>query len=476
MIRTVSVTLVRPGASGPEVFLARRTKERDFLGGFYAFFAGRVESGDDELVVDTPEASDAHLRAAALRECLEECGVLFTTDGLRRLPAKTDLSNHAIGPLATSRLKPLGWWRTPQWMDPGFVTAFFTLSLSEEEGRALDDLANHLDTDEFDSGSWVAPSKALQRWERAEVLTTTPIRAILESFDSPGELLLGPTEKEAKTSEAIEICAGMVLLPLKTPTLPPATHTNCIVAGRDRFVVIDPGAYDGDSLRPLTAHLRQRLDGGQRCTAVVLTHHHRDHIGGVEPITELVDAPLLAHPETLKHIDDLSLPVKSIDDGDEIPVDHPGPLVALHTPGHAPGHIALYQPDTKVLIAGDLVASRGTIVVDPGEGNMGDYLTSLRRVRDLHPRLLIPAHGAPVTDPKSLLEHYLNHRQGREQKILDALREIGPALPSELVPLAYDDAPKAVWPLAERSLIAHLHHLVEQELAAEKDDGLFAAR
>lgn len=488
-ICTVSLTLVRPGRDGPEVFWARRNPDRGFLGGFHAFFAGGVESSDADLPVDTPTVEEASLRAAALRECFEECGALFTTDGLSHLPNDARFLEEAISPdepLAASRLDCFGWWRTPEWMSPGFTTVFYGLVLTEEEGRRLDDLCDHLDPGEFDSGLWITPADALRRWKRARALTTTPLRAVLEGLDAlsndtsslPRIPALGPSAKSPGTSQSSEICGGVTLIPVHTPTLPPATHTSAVVVGGDEFAVIDPGAPDPDALRPLTDDLQRRLDAGHRCVAIALTHHHRDHVGGIDAVADLVDAPLFAHAATLKRIDEPPLPTRRLDDGDELPVDHRAPINALHTPGHAPGHLAFHilpvegeePPAYDVLIAGDLVASRGTILVNPPEGHMGDYLASLRRIRELDPSFLIPAHGPPVADPRALVDHYLEHRQMREEKVLDALREMGPATPAELVPHAYDDAPQSVWPLAERSLLAHLHHLVEEGLAHQKDD------
>lgn len=482
---TASLTVIRPGASGLELFWARRCDDREFLGGFHAFFAGSVEPIDAQLSVDDPFLSDADLRAAALRECFEESGLLITESGLvHRSSPDRDISSAVENesPLAISRLCPLGWWTTPDWLNPVFHTAFYAAVLTDREGDGLDDLNGDLDSGEFASGSWISPSEALRKWRRGRALTTTPIRLILEQLadtERPADIgaidRLGRSRRESPTSATIEICAGVVLLPLETPTLPPATHTNAVIAGEKKFAIIDPGPSSTEALRPLLDHLQERDQRGDQCVGIVLTHHHPDHVGGVAELSRRLQVPVVAHPITLDRLGQVAQPARPLVDGNRIDIDHPGPLHAVHTPGHAPGHLALHQPDTDLFFAGDLVASRGTIVIDPPDGHMGSYLDSLRRIKTLSPRALIPAHGPPVTAPKKLLDHYLDHRQMREQKVLDALREHGPATATDLVSHVYADAPRAVWPLATRSLLAHLQHLEERDLASSRGE-LYSAR
>lgn len=472
-ILTVSTTLVRPTASGPELFWARRCPDRAFLGGFHAFFAGSIET------------HDADIESAALRECFEECGLLLSEGGLRRVPFEArspKVFADACPTLAYSRLQPLGVWTTPKWLTPSFCTSFFGVLLTEEEGSRLDDLSEGLDGREFDDGWWVSPSTALRQWWTGRAFATTPIRLIIESLKDapdrskslPKPKRLGTSPANPGTSQSSQICGGIVLIPLETLTLPPATHTNTIVAGHERFIIIDPGAPDEKRLEPLLNHLDDRRRRGHQCVGVALTHHHRDHTGGLEVLSHHLDAPLYAHPETLKRLGEPPLNPTPITEGQHIDIDHPGPLRAVFTPGHAPGHLAFFQGDTKLLFAGDLMASYGTIIIDPPDGNMGDYLRSLRRIRKLAPRSILCAHGPLVTAPRKLIDRYLEHRQMREQKVLTALRETGPARATDLVAQVYAEAPRAVWPLAERSLLSHLQHLVEQDLARYEDDAFIA--
>jgi glyoxylase-like metal-dependent hydrolase (beta-lactamase superfamily II) len=104
-----------------------------------------------------------------------------------------------------------------------------------------------------------------------------------------------------------------------------------------------------------------------------------------------------------------------------------------------------------------MVASVGTIIVEPTDGDMILYLDSLERMASLEPAALLPAHGNVIEDPQAILSFYLAHRLMREQKVLGALEAHGkPARPGDLVARAYDDTPQALWPLALGSLEAHL--------------------
>jgi glyoxylase-like metal-dependent hydrolase (beta-lactamase superfamily II) len=108
------------------------------------------------------------------------------------------------------------------------------------------------------------------------------------------------------------------------------------------------------------------------------------------------------------------------------------------------------------MAAGDMVASVGTILVDPSEGDMRVYLESLERMAELAPRVLLPAHGAPIADPAGKLAEYIRHRLWREEQVAAALAGRGRATARELVPIAYADTAPVLYPIAERSLISHL--------------------
>lgn len=253
-----------------------------------------------------------------------------------------------------------------------------------------------------------------------------------------------------------EIAHDVRVLPLRTPTLPPAAHTGCYVVGpTDALVVIDPASPYPDQQEALDQWLPGRVE------AIALTHHHGDHVAGAAHLAARLGVPVAAHRETAARLPGLVTVL--LEDGDTI-----GPARAVFTPGHAPGHLCFAVGD--VLIAGDMVAGIGTILIDPAEGDMTAYLASLERMRWLAPRLLAPAHGPVITDADGKLREYVAHRLMREGRVIAAL-EAGKARAADLVPRAYADTPAPLWPLAERSLLAHLTKLARDGRARATDDG-----
>jgi glyoxylase-like metal-dependent hydrolase (beta-lactamase superfamily II) len=190
-------------------------------------------------------------------------------------------------------------------------------------------------------------------------------------------------------------------------------------------------------------------------------------------LRERLQLPLWAHAMTAQRLDGIVEIDRLIQEGERIELDGPAPtaLTALHTPGHAPGHLCFIDEASNVMIAGDMVASVGTIIVEPTDGDMLLYLESLRKMSALEPAGLLPAHGALIEQPQALLSFYIEHRLMRERKVLDALEARGKASrPRHLVANAYADTPKALWPLALRSIEAHLIKLEREGRVSKEGD------
>ena len=255
----------------------------------------------------------------------------------------------------------------------------------------------------------------------------------------------------------VDLPAGYDALALRTPTLPPVAHTNCYVIGHRQAIVVDPGSpYAPEQARLLERLHRLRGSGGA-LQAILLTHHHKDHVGGALALATALQVPVAAHPETFARLAELGrapCAPRELFDGSVLEVDGRS-IEVLHTPGHAPGHLCLFERASGALLAGDMVPGIGTTLIDPSEGDMGDYLTQLERLAALEPRLVLPSHGPVKRDGAAWIRKLIQHRLMREAKVRAALGAHGQALET-VARLAYPEVPPFLGPLAVRSALAHL--------------------
>jgi glyoxylase-like metal-dependent hydrolase (beta-lactamase superfamily II) len=266
-----------------------------------------------------------------------------------------------------------------------------------------------------------------------------------------------------------ELSLSVTAFAAKTPTLPPATHTNSYAIGAREVVLVEPATPYEDEQKEWIAWARAIASGGRTLVAILATHHHPDHVGGLDVLSRELGLPVWAHAETASRVD--TKVARRLEDGEEIVLGDESWRV-MHTPGHAPGHVCLFEPRTGTLVVGDMVASVGTILVAPGDGDMAVYLAQLRRLAGVNARLALPAHGDPIDEPTALFERYVAHRLMREAKVLAAIAAAGPggATVAELVVVAYDDTPVHVYPIAALSLAAHADKLVSEGRARRAGD------
>jgi glyoxylase-like metal-dependent hydrolase (beta-lactamase superfamily II)/8-oxo-dGTP pyrophosphatase MutT (NUDIX family) len=476
----------------PKVFWVKRSPKLQFMGGYHSFPGGQLDKEDNLITVAGCEGEESLMRVCAVREFFEEAGVLLARGTDRLSPERIAEKRRAMTAgektfkqildddkleIVCSDFEPAGRWVTPNFAPRRFDTWFF-LAWMPERQEAL------IETGELETGEWIKPEQALDQWKQGEITLAPPtlhiIRTLAQHVDRIDDLqsaLAGIPEAKRATVRRIELRPGMFLFPVKTPTLPPATHTNCYIVGGNDIVVIDPASPYEDEQQALDTFLDGLIAEGRRVTEIILTHLHPDHIGGAAHLRERLGVPVAAHRLTADRIRHTVKVDRLIEDDDLIELEgDPGwRLRALHTQGHARGHLCFYEEKTGAIITGDLVVGIGTVVIDPPEGNMKQYFDSLNRLLSL-PKLtiLFPAHGPAIGSAREKIEEYIDHRTMRENKILAAVRASA-ALPSEIVESAYTDVNPAMWGLAERSTIAHLEKLEEEGRVRRNDGGRYRA-
>ena len=441
--------VLRRGADGSwEALLGRRSARTRFMPRHAAFPGGRLEAEDGAGDFDA-------FRRCVAREILEETGL-----------AIPESSWHDAGERTTPPMFPIR-----------YRTWFFVAELPE--GAALP--ASPPQPEEVDHLFFSGAAQVLDDWNRGKELVPPPLLPILRVLAaSPSDTAaqFAARVRAFNTEEdelpRIEFVPGTWVLPVRTATLPPATHTNVWMPGGSRFVLVDPGSSDPTEIDRLARLVRRRIAEGSTPEAIVLTHQHRDHVAGARTLAQRLDLPVRAHPETL------ALAAAALDGarteaiGDGALLDLGGmTLRVLHTPGHAPGHIALHDAERKTVIAGDLVSGFSTILIGGLDGgDMDAYLASLERVAALGCRSLLPAHGPPL--PGTAIVQAFAHRREREDRIMDALIAGSPVALTDIARAAYADTPDAPPLLASMQTRAHLESM-ERRGAVRRDDAGGAA-
>jgi glyoxylase-like metal-dependent hydrolase (beta-lactamase superfamily II) len=235
------------------------------------------------------------------------------------------------------------------------------------------------------------------------------------------------------------------------------TGTQTHIVGHGEVAVIDPGP-------DIAQHVANILTAtkGERIVAIVCTHTHRDHTPAARPLAQATGAPVMGCAPIVSGdgsgleagFDHRYAPDRVMVEGDSVS----GPswtLEAIATPGHTSNHLCFALPEAKALFTGDHIMGWSTSVVVPPDGNMGAYMTSLKKLMPRDDAIYFPAHGDPVTKPRQLLRGMLGHRKQREGQILRLL-DRGPASIPDMVARMYVGLDPRLSQAAGASVLAHL--------------------
>ena len=253
----------------------------------------------------------------------------------------------------------------------------------------------------------------------------------------------------------------------------PGTNSYLVGDPATGFIAIDPGPADPEHLEKLW-----RAAGGD-IRLIVCTHSHPDHSPGAQPLQALCATtrpPILGLPSapTARAASQFT-PDRALQNKELLTLIPQGPdadlthktghtLQVIHTPGHAANHLCLVLLEDGLLFSGDHILNGSTTVIDPPDGDMADYLDSLDLLSAACAEhaidFILPAHGYVIgglTGEAALaITHLKAHRLKREAKILAVMQALPAGTLDDWVAAAYTDIPPRMWPVAKRSLMAHV--------------------
>ena len=422
--------------------------------------------------------------------------------------------------LAADSVYLLAHWTGDRDLPRRFEVPFLVARMPEGQEPVADE------TEQFEP-VWVRPADALARHEAGQFFMIYPtIRTLqrLAKFDAtqavldavaheqplwvscPRAGLLGGTEArymedempfgelalvcpdgqivhplDWQTERAVPLLRNVQRLTAPNPGVMTGPGTNSYLVGDPAtgFIAIDPGPADAEHLDKLW-----RAAGGD-IRMIVCTHSHPDHSPGAAPLQALcVQAgraapPILGLPSApTARAASAFTPDRALQNNELLALSGQAPegkithtLQVIHTPGHAANHVCLLLQEDGLLFSGDHILNGSTTVIDPPDGNMADYLDSLDRLDALcaehSVEFILPAHGhvlgGPINGARSAIAKLKAHRLAREAKVLAAMQALPDGSMEDWVQHAYDDVPPRMWPVAQRSLLAHVERIRSQQ-------------
>ncbi|WP_287064990.1 MBL fold metallo-hydrolase [Ramlibacter sp.] len=516
-----TVLLLRDAPGGFEVLMTRRSATASFAPGAYVFPGGGIDAADHGAHAQAarrPGQDDLRLTQAiaAIRESFEELGVLIARHADGRAADAADIAAldrqgdffaqcQARGlRLAADEVFVLAHWVTDRDLPRRFDVPFLVARMPEGQVPVADE------AEQFEP-VWVRPADALTRHEAGRFFMIFPtirtlqrlakfadVAAVLAACagEQPlwtscprggfvrgeearfmedempfGELALVSPDGQMvhhldwRCDQPVPLLRNLLRLTAPNAGVMTGPGTNSYLVGdpASGYIAIDPGPDDAEHVQRLW-----RATGGQ-VKLIVCTHSHPDHSPGARPLQALCEnrPPIWGLPSapTARPASAFT-PDHVLADGQVLFVEGGGArhsLRAIHTPGHAANHACLLLEEDGLLFSGDHILNGSTTVVDPPDGDMTDYLDSLDKLaaacREAGVEFILPAHGHVLGFPQQVIAHLKAHRLKREAKVVAAMQARPHGGLADWVELAYDDVPPRMWPLAQRSLLAHVQRI-----------------
>ena len=254
----------------------------------------------------------------------------------------------------------------------------------------------------------------------------------------------------------------------------PGTNSYILGTADTGYIVVDPGPNHA-------AHIQRLFEATQGdIRMIVCTHSHSDHSPGAKPLQALCPShpqiyglPSGVHASSnayfvpdkmLRNKEQLRLVSRRLEA--DLKVEFTTTIEVIFTPGHAENHVCLALVEDGLLLSGDHILNGSTTVINPPDGHMGDYLDSLDLLTEMCQKYdiqqILPAHGYVLDHAVRVIAHLKAHRLGREEKIAGVMQAHPTGTLDDWVAKAYDDVPHHLWPVAKRSLLAHVEHIRSQ--------------
>jgi glyoxylase-like metal-dependent hydrolase (beta-lactamase superfamily II)/8-oxo-dGTP pyrophosphatase MutT (NUDIX family) len=518
-----TVLLLRDTPQGIEVLMTRRSMTASFAPGAYVFPGGGIDAADALAHSQSTRRAtqgDLHLTQAiaAIRESFEELGVLLArhADGSyattadiasldRKAPFAAQCKERGLT-LAGDEVFVLAHWIADRDLSRRFDVPFLAARMPEGQTPVADE------AEQFEP-VWVRPADALARHAAGSFLIIFPTIRTLERLqhypdvdsvlaacaseiplwtscprtgllkgeearymehEAPyGELALTSPDGQVvhtldwQAARPVPLLKNVMRLTAPNPGMMTGPGTNSYIVGdtASGYIVIDPGPNDA-------GHIQRLYDAtGGRIETIVCTHSHPDHSPGARPLQALCAhrPPILGLPSAATaRPDSFFAPDRSLSNQELLTLSGHGlehTLMVILTPGHAANHLCLVLLEDGLLFSGDHILNGSTTVVNPPDGAMTPYLDSLDALAaacDAHSiEFILPAHGYVLGEAKTAIAQLKAHRLKREAKVIGAMQAQPEGTMDDWVKLAYDDMDPRIWPLAKRSLLAHVDRVRE---------------